>query len=76
MRTKPTKADFDAAEEWLGGPANMESDEEAELVQLLADHREPRFQRTVDMVATGVGQGCGAVIGVAIALAAFTWWQG
>lgn len=30
--------------------------------------------RTLDLIATGVGQGCGAIIGLAGALAVFAWW--
>lgn len=73
--TKPTQADHDAAARWLGAQPNINEIEECDLVQLLADHREPRFARTADMIATGFGQGCGTVIGIAIALAAFAWWH-
>lgn len=30
--------------------------------------------RTLDLIASGVGQGCGAIIGLAIAAAALAWW--
>lgn len=72
---KPTQADHDAAARWLGSPPRMNEDEERDLVQLLADHRDPRLARFADLIATGIGQGMGVVFGLAISLAVIAWWN-
>lgn len=71
---KPIQADHDAAARWLGSLPNMQEVDERDLVQLLADHREPRFARTADLIATGIGQGMGLVFGLAISVAVYAWW--
>lgn len=71
---KPIQADIAAAARYLGvDQRDIDPDDNA-LVDLLAKHREPRFARTADLIATGFGQGCGMVIGIAISLAVFAWW--
>lgn len=71
---KPTQADIDAAERWLTARPRKPEDVERDLIQLLADHRESRFARTADLIATGIGQGMGLVFGLAISVAVYAWW--
>lgn len=74
---KHHQVDIDAAARFLGVDPRDIDPETNGLVDLLASHRvrHRRVSHTLDLIATGIGQGMGLVFGLAISLAVIAWWN-